>query len=105
MLMNVLKENNSQALVKPEGRIDVVTSQELKDKLLELYNEGYNFIVIDFSNVTSIDSSGLGKLLLFQKKLKERGGALSVTNVTSDYIKNMFQTIHLDKVIEIEYAD
>lgn len=105
MRMNVMKESNSKAVIKPEGRIDVVTSQDLKDMLLELYNEGFDHIVIDFSLVTSIDSSGLGKLLLFQKKLKERNGGLSVINVTSDYIKNMFQMIHLDKVIDIEYAE
>lgn len=103
--MEVLKEDDSRVILKPVGRIDVVTSQDLKDKLLELYNENYHFIVIDFSEVTSIDSSGLGKLLLFQKKLKERDGALSIINVKTEYIKNMFKMIHLDKVIEIQYVE
>lgn len=103
--MNVNKEGNTRAILKPEGRIDVVTSQDLKERLLELYNEGYNFIVIDFSEVSSIDSSGLGKLLLFQKKLKERNGSLSIINVKTEYIKNMFKMIHLDKVIDIEYIN
>lgn len=103
--MNVIKEGDSKVILQPEGRIDVVTSQNLKDKLLELYNEGFNFIVIDFSNVTSIDSSGLGKLLLFQKKLKERDGALSIVSVKTEYIKNMFKMIHSDKVIDIQYAE
>jgi anti-sigma B factor antagonist len=103
--MEIYKDDSKKVRLIPEGRIDVVTSQDLKESLLELFNEGYDFIVIDFNKVTSIDSSGLGKLLLFQKKLKERNGALSIVNVKTEYIKNMFKMIHLDKVIDIEYLD
>ncbi|WNF35850.1 STAS domain-containing protein [Bacillaceae bacterium IKA-2] len=100
--MEKIRNDEGKVTIIPEGRIDVVNSQNLKQELLNLFNEGINEIVIDFSKIASIDSSGLGKLLLFQKKLKERGGELSIINVTNDYIKNMFQMIHLNKVIKIE---
>lgn len=100
--MEVVRSGDNKVTIKPEGRIDVVNSQTLKQELLNLFNEGINEIIIDFSKITSIDSSGLGKLLLFQKKLKERGGELSIINVTNDYIQNMFKMIHLNKVIKIE---
>lgn len=100
--MEQMRSSEGKIIIKPEGRIDVVNSQNLKQELLTLYNEGINEIVIDFSKITSIDSSGLGKLLLFQKKLKERGGELRIINVTNDYIQNMFKMIHLNKVIKIE---
>lgn len=97
-----VKKDNDVAVVYPGTRIDITNSNELKDKLLELYNEGYKNIDVDFDNVDGIDSSGLGKLLLFQKKLKERGGRLKVTNIQDENVKNMFSLIHLDKVVEIE---
>lgn len=100
--MELVRSGDNKVTIKPEGRIDVVNSQTLKQELLNLFNEGINEIIIDFSKITSIDSSGLGKLLLFQKKLKERGGELSIINVTNDYIQNMFKMIHLNKVIKIE---
>ncbi|QOY34070.1 STAS domain-containing protein [Anaerobacillus isosaccharinicus] len=100
--MELVRSGDNKVTIKPEGRIDVVNSQTLKQELLNLFNEGINEIIIDFSKITSIDSSGLGKLLLFQKKLKERGGELSIVNVTNDYIQNMFKMIHLNKVIKIE---
>ncbi len=102
MIMEQIKNGNGKVTLIPEGRIDVVNSQNLKQELLNLYNDGVKEIVIDFSKITSIDSSGLGKLLLFQKKLKERGGELRIINVTNDYIQNMFKMIHLNKVIKIE---
>jgi anti-anti-sigma factor len=94
--------DNKEVVIRPIGNIDFSNSQDLKDELLELFEQEYNKVVIDFSEVESIDSSGLGKLLLFHKKLKEQEGTLVIRNVESDYIKNMFEMIHLNKVIEIE---
>lgn len=94
--------SNSQVVISPAGNIDFSNSQELKDELLELFEQDYKKVILDFSEVESIDSSGLGKLLLFHKKLKEKNGTLVIRNVESDYIKNMFEMIHLKKVIEIE---
>ncbi|MGP3777927.1 STAS domain-containing protein [Halanaerobium saccharolyticum] len=94
--------NSEQVVISPVGNIDFSNSQDLKDKLLELFKKGYKKVILDFSEVESIDSSGLGKLLLFHKKLKEKEGKLIIRNVESDYIKNMFEMIHLNKVITIE---
>ncbi len=101
--MEIKKENinGDRVIVSPVGEIDFTNSQELKDSLLDLYEDGYTEITVDFSEVDSIDSSGLGKLLLFHKKLKEKDGKLNIQNIESEYISNMFEMIHLHKVIEI----
>lgn len=101
-MMNVDKKSGDKALIIPEGKIDITNSQEIKKKLLDLIESGYIKLTIDFTNVDNVDSSGLGKLLLIHKRLKEKGGQLKVINVTSDYVKKMFSMIHLDKVLEIE---
>ncbi len=100
--MNVDKNNDGSVILTPEGKIDITNSTELKETLLSIYNEGYDTIIVDFEKVYGIDSSGLGKLLLIQKKLSERNGKLKIINVSSDYVKKMFSMIHLNKVIEIE---
>ena len=100
--MRIEKINTTKAVIIPEGKIDITNSNELKQKLLTLFDDGYSEIVIDFTNVSSIDSSGLGKLLLFQKKLKERQGELTIINITSEYVSKMFKMIHLQKVINIQ---
>jgi len=99
--MKVEKKNENEACLTPGGRIDISNSQEFKQQLLRLYDEGFNYIKMDFRNVTAIDSSGLGKLLLLQKKLVERGGELSIVNI-NEHVKRMFSMIHLYKVIKIE---
>lgn len=94
--------DTNEVVISPIGTIDFSNSQDLKEELLELFEQNYEKVIMDFSQVESIDSSGLGKLLLFHKKLKEKEGTLIIRNVESDYIKNMFEMIHLSKVIEIE---
>ncbi|TDO85263.1 anti-sigma B factor antagonist [Halanaerobium saccharolyticum] len=94
--------DSNEVVISPEGEIDFSNSQQLKEELLQVFEQDYKQVILDFSEVESIDSSGLGKLLLFQKKLKEKDGTLIIRNVKSDYIKNMFEMIHLNKVIEIE---
>ncbi len=96
------KENKTVILTVSEGKIDNLSSRLLKDELQVLYKEGFRDIVLDFSFVTGIDSIGLGKLLMFQKKLKECGGRLIITNITNEYIRETFKMIRLHKVIDIK---
>ncbi len=100
--MKVEIKNENEVRLMPEGRIDIAKSIEFQQQLLTLFNEGFNNIELDFSNVTGVDSAGLGKLLLFHKKLKMRSGELSIINVNNDYVKTTFSRIHLYKVIKIE---
>ncbi len=100
--MKIDRITDNKAVITPENKIDISNCHELKDILLALYNDGVNIVTIDFLKVRSIDSSGMGKILLFQKKLKERQGELKIINITSEHIRKMFALIHLDKVITIE---
>ena len=102
MEVNTEVLDTKKVVISPVGNIDFSNSQDLKERLMELFEQDYKKIIMDFKEVESIDSSGLGKLLLFHKKLKEKNGKLIIRNVESDYIKNMFEMIHLGKVIEIE---
>ncbi len=99
--MEIIQNSETDVIVIPKGRIDISNSHTLKEKFLHLYNNAFTVITVDFSHVTGIDSSGLGKLLLFQKKLKEKNGELIIINVKNEYIQKMFEMIHLDKVIKI----
>ncbi len=91
-----------ETVVYPEGRIDISTAGDFKNQVNSLMEEGINNICLDFSQVTGIDSSGLGKLLLFQKQLSEKGGKLRIRNISSEYVKKIFSLVHLYKVVEIE---
>jgi len=91
-----------EIIVKPSGSIDFSNAQKLKKDLLDLFDSDYKKVRLNFEKVSRIDSSGLGKLLLFHKRLREKDGKLIIENVESSYVKNMFDVINLHKVIEIK---
>ena len=91
-----------EIIVKPSGSIDFSNAQKLKKDLLDVFDSDYKKVRLNFEKVSRIDSSGLGKLLLFHKRLREKDGKLIIENVESSYVKNMFDVINLHKVIEIK---
>jgi anti-sigma B factor antagonist len=99
--LEIIQHSPKTARIVPEDNIIITNAGELKETLISLINQGVTEITIDFAQVQTIDSSGLGKLLLGQKMLREKDGQLVIENVVSEYIQKMFRMIHLDKIIEI----
>ncbi len=99
--MNLKVENNGDnATVFITGNIDIPGAEDLKKTLGELTENALNSVVIDFTDVTFIGSSGIGKLLLFYKNFTAKGGSLSIVNL-SDEIIALFKAIKLDKLFNI----
>lgn len=88
--------------VKPQEDIDLTNAEELKDRVVELLDKDVTDIILDLNNVEKIDSSGLGKILLFEKMVEENEGEFTIINVNSDYINKVFKTIDLEGVVNIE---
>lgn len=88
-------------VILPE-KIDLTNSGKLKEVLFSLCEEGHGLIKLDFNKVFSMDSSGLGKLIIAQKKLRDSGGELRIINVKSSSIMDLFHSIDLHKVLIIE---
>jgi len=95
-----VEKNGNEASVFITGNIDIPGAEELKKTLNGLVEENINTVTIDFSGVTFIGSSGIGKLLLFYKNLTAKGGSLSLLNL-SDEIIALFKAIKLDKLFNI----
>ena len=82
------------------GEVDLYTAPELKSQMLELIANGASEVVVDFTNTTFIDSTTLGVLVSGVKRLREKGGTLSI--VCSDRnITKIFEITGLDRVFEI----
>ncbi len=94
---------NASAIIKPDENIDLTNAEQLKEKFLQLVEEeNIDRIILDFSEVRKIDSSGLGKLLLFNKIIAENEGILKIRNVNSDYVREVFAMVNLSEIIDIE---
>jgi len=88
------------AVVRPgTERLTAVNAKDFKTEVFDLIDTGSVHLVLDFSELTFLDSSGLGVVVGVLKKIGVRG-ELAVCGLNSD-IKQMFKICHMDRVFSI----
>jgi len=93
-------ENDDVALFLISGVIDVYSVSDFKNALIKSIATHHTRIVIDFSELDFIDSTGLGVLVSAIKRERAVRGRL-VLVIKSDNIKRIFEITSLDRIISI----
>lgn len=87
-------------IVKLNGEIDHHSSKTIKETIDNEYSaQNAKNIIIDFTNVSFMDSSGIGMIMGRYKKLVPRG-EIKIFGV-NDNIKRIFDISGLHKIITI----
>jgi anti-sigma B factor antagonist len=91
---------NDAYVIALSGEVDLYTAPEFKQQLLEVIAQGSQYVVVDLSDTTFIDSTTLGVLVGGVKRLRPNGGQLAL--VCSDRnITKIFEITGLDRVFTI----
>lgn len=100
--MNLKLEDNGKVviLMVKEERLDAHNSDQLKQELSRLFNEGKAGVVVDLKEVRFIDSSGLGALVSGFKNASARQASLKLSSLQSQ-VKSMFELTRLHRVFDI----
>jgi len=87
-------------VISLSGDIDMYSSPELREKLLDLIKRKIPALVVDFKSVSYIDSSGIATFVEGLKCMKIYGGRLQFFGIPQG-IMEIFSFSKLDKVFEI----
>jgi anti-sigma B factor antagonist len=90
---------NGIVVVHLAGRLNAVSSPEAKERLKGLVAEGSRSLVLDLSDLSFIDSSGLSALVAGYKAAAEAGGSLKLACMMPQ-VSEVFSLTHLDRVFE-----
>lgn len=71
------------------GKLNTLSSGALDQKLRDLTDNNFNRLVIDFSDLDFISSSGLRVLLTTGKKVKSNQGKLALSAL-QEHVKDVF---------------
>lgn len=82
------------------GEIDVYSAPELREKLLELFRGEHTTAVVDLTDVSFVDSTGLGVLVSGLKRFREAGGDLPLV-VTQPQILKVLEITGLSSVFAV----
>ncbi len=79
-------------------RLTAANAKVFKEEVSQLIESGAAQLVVDFTDVTFVDSSGLGALVGVLKKIGYRGD-LAVCGLNSD-VAQMFKICRMDSVFK-----
>ncbi|HET6532462.1 MAG TPA: STAS domain-containing protein [Actinoplanes sp.] len=87
-------------VVRVGGELDMETTPELEDFLEEVADGGARQVVLDYTDVTFMDSSGLGLLVVLVKAFRDRGGRLCLSGVQQP-VRDLLKLSAVDRVIDV----
>ncbi|MBI4427647.1 MAG: STAS domain-containing protein [Ignavibacteriales bacterium] len=87
---------DSQGVVHLQGRLDASQAEEATKALSKITKSA----VVDFAELDYISSAGLGVLIAAQKRLKESGQGLTLTNM-NNHIRDVFRYARFDLIFKI----
>ncbi len=99
--MNIeINEHSGLKLLSLTGDIDMHTSPLVRNELLALVRIKVPVLLVDFSGVSYIDSSGIATFVEGLKGMMAYGGRLKLLGIRDNIIE-IFNFSKLDKVFEI----
>lgn len=100
--MAVLLEHNEKTLIAYiSGEVDHHTAKSIRSEIdANIENTNPEKVVLDFADVSFMDSSGIGLVMGRYKIMKSAGGTVSIQNPPVQ-IKKVMQLAGLDKIASI----
>lgn len=91
--------DGDKLLVGLDGELDHFCAQSIRRELDgQLADPTIRQLILDFSSLTFMDSSGIGVILGRYRILRERGGSVAVIHM-NEHVARIFHMSGMDKVI------
>ena len=87
-------------VIKLTGNLNATTSQDFRQNITNILETGAKIVLVDFKDVTFMDSSGLGALVLAFKTLRAADTKLALCSI-NEQVRILFELTNMDKVFEI----
>jgi len=87
-------------LITVSGEVDLATSPDLDTAVIAAIDSGTSSVVIDLTDVSFMDSSGLGVIVRALKRCREAENDLDLV-ITNERVLKVFGITGLDQVIPI----
>lgn len=87
-------------VVEPAGILDSTQAPSLRKAVDLAIEEGAKIILIDLRDVTFVDSSGLGALVVALKTVRSTNGKLYICSI-NEQVRILFELTSMDQVFSV----
>ena len=99
-MINIEKRGNLEFITFNVNKINALIADEIKDKIIRVFDNANAKVIIDLSGIEYIDSSGFGCFLSVFKAARDNYGIVKFTSPLPK-IMELFETLNLNSVFEI----
>jgi anti-anti-sigma factor len=99
-----ISDGSCLIITKILGAIDGTTVRQFEDKLAEFFNQGAKNLILIFSDLRYINSTGMGLLVKHGDRFQEGGGNIKLVGLT-DKVKESFDTLGLLNLFKIYHTE
>ncbi|BCJ32719.1 anti-sigma-B factor antagonist [Actinocatenispora thailandica] len=89
-----------RTILRVTGEIDVYTAPRLRQRLVQLVEDGARHLVVDLGGVEFLDSTGLGVLVGGLKRMRALSGSFALV-CDQERILKIFRITGLDRIFTI----
>jgi anti-sigma B factor antagonist len=93
-----LDEQDGASVLRPSGRLTLISAPKFRDVLREAIDGGRRQIVVDLHDTSFMDSAGLGALVAGLKMARQAGGDLRIARPTAQ-VSTVLRLTNLDRVL------
>jgi anti-anti-sigma factor len=87
-------------VIQPAGILDSTKATQIRREVADVMEQNAEIVLIDLKDVTFVDSSGLGALVVALKTVRAAGGKLYICSI-NDQVKMLFELTSMDLVFEV----
>ena len=87
-------------VLEPTGILDGTQAEIFRKEVDTALEEGVDILLIDLKDITFVDSSGLGILVVVLKKVRACNKSLYVCSI-NEQVKMLFELTSMDRVFEV----
>ena len=97
--IKAVKHLDQDVIIELTGEIDMKCSPKVKDKLKEILSQKPDSVVVDMTEVSFMDSSGLAVLVGALKRSRTNNSKLKLAGATK-VVKDIFEICRLDTIFQ-----
>lgn len=91
--------NSIVKIVQPSGILDGLNANQLRRDISDLVENGANIVLVDFQDITFMNSAGLGALVSILKKVRSQGAELFICSL-NEQVKMIFELTKMDLIFK-----
>lgn len=95
-----VNKKGSVAVVRCIGTLDADTVAIFKKHTSDLFDEGTIRLVLDATNLTFIDSTGLGAIISIMRQVREKDGDIKIYGLNRE-VEQIFEITRLNKLFDV----